>query len=504
MPIRSPGQEINAIYRTVPIGLCVVDRDLRILRLNNQLAAISGRPAPDLIDRHFGDLHSEFADTIVPVLKRVIERGEPIRHEEVLGPNRSEGRSRAFVVHAEPLRDPEGQVCGVNVAIDDITERMSAETRLQTLEHRLWLQTENSPLAVIEWNRDYQVTRWGGTAEAMFGWRAEDVIGRRIDELNIVVEDDWPVVRETMRKLSAARGRHVVSSNRNYTRDGRVIACEWYNSIVTDRDGGLASVLSLVLDVTERRQMAEERRRLLEAVQQSNRIKDQFLATLAHELRQPLGALSTAVGILRLSPDSEASERALRVAGRQLEFFARIIDDLSDLSRIERGKIALARDRLDLCQVLQAAIDVNEHLFHSRAQRLDRTLPDQPLPIEGDPARLQQVFSNLLDNASKFTPRGGTIHVNASAEQDRVAVTVRDQGRGISPDQLSIIFEPFAQGEHRVGEGLGIGLAVVRQLVELHHGNVTAASAGENCGSEFVVTLPLLRSEQQAVTAEIV
>lgn len=498
MPGGVPAQEIDAIYRTVPIGLCVLDRDLRYVRVNDHLALMNGVPAADHIGRRVFDLFPELTATLEPVLRRVLESGEYISHQEVIVPAMKGGRSRAFVVHGTPFRDADGQVCGINLAIEDISARHYAETRLRNLERRLWLQTENSPLAVIEWDREYRVTRWGGAAETMFGWRADEVIGKRIDELDMIVQEDWPIVQETMRRLSSTRGRHVVSSNRNYTRDGRTIVCEWYNSIVRDEHG--ASVLSLVLDVTEQRQMAGERRQLLEALQRSNRIKDQFLATLAHELRQPLGALTTALGVLRLSRESPASERAWHIAERQLEIFTRLVDDLSDLSRIERGKVRLARDLLELRQIVEGAVDVNEHLVRTRRQQLQVSWPESPAPVIGDAARLQQVFSNILNNASKFTPEGGSIGIAATIDTNQAKVIVRDSGPGIPADQLEAIFEPFAQGIQRPGEGLGIGLAVVRQLVDLHGGTVHARSAGPGQGSEFVVTLPLAPSSDTSPT----
>lgn len=655
MPDTSPFEQIEAIYRGAPIGLCVLDRELRYVRVNDRLAEMNRLPVSAHLGSRVQDVVPQVADLVVPILQRVLYTGDPVRNLEVTTPDPPRGSGQSFRLQCLPLRNVEQAVVGLNVVIEDITEQRLTAERLSTAERRLWLQTEHSPMAVIEWDANYHVTRWGGAAEAMFGWKAEEVLGQPIDRLNIVVEEDWPIVQQAMERMTAADRPYVVSSNRNYTRDRRVITCDWYNSVLTDPDGRLASVLSLVLDVTEQRRaeieqrlltgasevlaeahdtdraiarlvrlpipvfadwcgletvtpggrieprsfahlapeieadlapvhrqllyewdsratniealksgksilrspvsgldersndarflelaqalaatsllavplrveertlgvwtwgrsrpepftphdlaLAEELGRraatvilnaeLFEAIERANRTKDQFLATLGHELRQPLGALTTALALLGKTAASENSERILRVASRQLDLATRLVDDLLDLSRIERGKVMLHRTPLELRRVVKDAVEATGHLVRERQQQLETAMPDSPVSVLGDAARLQQVVSNLLSNASKFSPERETIHLTVEVQGGAARIAVRDNGRGIARSEIDTIFEPFAQAGPKTGGGLGIGLAVVRQLVELHDGAVQAHSEGEGCGSEFVVLLPL-------------
>jgi PAS domain S-box-containing protein len=643
----------------------VLDRELRYVRINEYLAHMNGIPVADHLGRRVRDLVPDIADRVEPILRHVLESGEPVRQLEVAVPGlpgTGRGAGEAFRLQCLPLRDAEQAIIGINVVVEDISEQRRTAERLQTAEQRLWLLTEHSPMAVIEWDGEYCVTRWGGAAESIFGWKAEEVMGVQIDRLNIIVEEDWPLVQGTMERLSAADSPHVVSSNRNYTKDRRVIVCEWYNSVLKGPDGRLRSVLSLVLDVTEQRRSEAEQRLLasaseilaggqdragaidrlvrlpipafadwcgletasqggrivarnfahrdpelearyaplhrqlsfdwqsraaniealrtgrpvlrtqpwdmsdyagddlilalarslaptsslsmplrvddrtlgvwtwgrsrpepftprevalaeelgrraatmilnadlFDAIEKTNRSKDQFIATLGHELRQPLGALTMAVSLLRETATSDNSLRVWNVANRQLHHVSRLVDDLLDLTRIDRGKIVLQRRALDLRTNVNEAVESCAHLFREHRQQVEVGMPTESVPVVGDAARLRQVVTNLLTNACKFSPHGSTIVVTVEMDEEYGRIAVKDSGRGIARPALDSIFEPFAQTGEAMGGGLGIGLAVVRQLVELHQGTVTASSEGEGCGSEFVVLLPLAASEGPA------
>lgn len=368
MPHVTSLQQIDAIYRSAPIGLCVLDRELRYVRINECLANINGLPAAEHIGRTVRELLPHIADLIEPALRRALQ-GDSIEELEIVGQQDRSGRRRSVLMHSSPILDKDGTaVTGINIVVEDITDRKEAEERLRSVE--------------------------------------------------------------------------------------------------------------------------SEQRMLISAVDRANRTKDQFIATLAHELRQPLGAIAMAAGLLRAKSENRR-DRAWDVVERQLQLAIRLLDDLLDLSRIERGKVAFCRERLDLRDIVQSAVDVAAHLVSERRQRLHVAVPTAAVTVLGDRERLQQVVSNLLNNASKFTPTGGNIAVSLTVEASRAIVSVRDSGRGIPPAHFETIFEPFAQAEHTTGGGLGIGLAVVRQLVERHGGRVEAHSAGEGRGSEFTVTLPL-------------
>jgi signal transduction histidine kinase len=224
----------------------------------------------------------------------------------------------------------------------------------------------------------------------------------------------------------------------------------------------------------------------------ANRSKDHFLAMLAHELRQPLSAAFPAIEVQKRSLSPERRRRAGEVIEQQLAHIARLVEDLADASRMMRGTIELRRERLDLRTTIQQAVDMASPLFARYGHTLRIALGDEPVWVSEDPTRLRQVFSNLLQNAATYTPGEGLIEVALQVEGAEAVFRLRDNGMGISADALDRIFELFQRGEHDArSPSVGIGLALVRRLVELHGGHVRALSEGPGQGSEFVVTLPL-------------
>jgi signal transduction histidine kinase len=238
-----------------------------------------------------------------------------------------------------------------------------------------------------------------------------------------------------------------------------------------------------------------ERTRAEEALREEARRKDEFLATLAHELRNPLAPIRNALEIMRLAGHNPAAvERGRAVIDRQTAHLVRLIDDLLDLSRLSRGKVQIRREPVELAAVVAAAVEIAQPLIEANRHQLRVVLPPVPVPLEGDQPRLVQVVVNLLDNAARYTEPGGAITLTAGPEADRVVIRVRDSGIGIAAEQLPRIFDMFthaATPSHKAQGGLGIGLWLVRTLVEMHGGTVHATSAGPGQGSEFVVTLPV-------------
>jgi signal transduction histidine kinase/ActR/RegA family two-component response regulator len=252
-------------------------------------------------------------------------------------------------------------------------------------------------------------------------------------------------------------------------------------------------MLNLVLEerVTER---TADLAALAARLQETDRRKDQFLATLAHELRNPLAPIATAAKILQRKASADPDiQLAQRVIDRQSAHLTRLVGDLLDLSRISRNKLELRPERTDLGTVIQAALETSRPVIEQLQHTLNVSLPDTPIYIDADVVRLSQVFTNLLNNGAKFTPPGGDIRLEVEADEDTVAVRIRDTGIGILPEHLPRIHEPFYQLDAPIEKsqgGLGIGLTLVWQLVEMHHGTVTVHSDGLDRGSEFVVRLP--------------
>ena len=240
-----------------------------------------------------------------------------------------------------------------------------------------------------------------------------------------------------------------------------------------------------------------ERKKAEEALREADRLKDEFVAMLAHELHNPLAPLSAALQLFEVDMNTPEQNRELRIMmSRQVEQLVRLIDDLLDVSRISRGKLNLRRESFDVTDVIDTALDVSKPVIEAGKHRLEVELPDQPLFLDADKVRISQIISNLLINAAKYTPPGGRIELNIRREASQAAIAVRDNGVGIPPEMLTKVFELFTQVDSshtRTHGGLGIGLTLVRTLVEMHGGTIVARSQGEGFGSEFMVHLPLAR-----------
>jgi PAS domain S-box-containing protein len=259
-------------------------------------------------------------------------------------------------------------------------------------------------------------------------------------------------------------------------------------------EGAIKGALCLVSDITDRKRMEMQLCRQAEELQQAGRRKDEFLAMLAHELRNPLAPLANTLQIIRIQEKgNHLVEESLDVAERQIQHMTRLLEDLFDVSRITRGKVELRKKVVDLNTVVEHAAEAALPLFEACRHDLHRSLATEPLHVEGDPTRLEQIVTNLLNNAAKYTEPGGQITLALAREDDQAVLRVRDTGIGITPQMQQNIFDLFVQADHsldRTRGGLGIGLTLVRRLVELHGGTIAVSSSGPGQGSEFTVRIP--------------
>jgi PAS domain S-box-containing protein len=256
--------------------------------------------------------------------------------------------------------------------------------------------------------------------------------------------------------------------------------------VVADRPARLMQVF----EVTARVRLEAERAERTRRIEEGERLRSQFFTVLGHELRQPLNAIRAATDVVTLRAQSPQLERPVAVLNRQVMHLARLIDDLTDISRISRGNLSVRMRTCDARQAVHAAIETTRPAMLHRRQALTVDLPDAPVVLTADPDRLQQVVTNLLSNASRYTPEGGAVRVRLEFSADELVLSVADSGRGIAPDLLPRVFDLFVRGDAGDPSGLGVGLALVRGLVELHGGRVEARSAGPGRGAEFVVCLP--------------
>jgi signal transduction histidine kinase len=273
---------------------------------------------------------------------------------------------------------------------------------------------------------------------------------------------------------------------------------------VQERTNELAKLnQELQVEIEQRGQLEKELRKRVEELNEAQRRKDEFLATLGHELRNPLAPIRNSLHIMRMKTSADPQVEAVRdMMERQVVHMTRLVDDLLDVARVSRGEINLRKEPTDLLSMIQSAADTVRPLIKELGHKLVLDLPeDRPLAMEGDPTRLEQIIANLLNNAAKYTPPGGNIELSVHADDGFAEIQVKDNGIGIRPESISHIFELFFQGDRvpgKVHEGLGVGLTLVRNLVEMHGGKVTAHSNGPNLGSQFIVRLPLLTGGTEA------
>ncbi|HXH83000.1 MAG TPA: PAS domain S-box protein [Candidatus Tectomicrobia bacterium] len=365
-------------------------------------------------------------------------------------------------------------------------------SRTFSIESHVAAIVDSADDAIVSKDLDGVILSWNRAAARMFGWTAAEAIGRHITL--IIPEERRAEEDEILARIRRGEGIDHFETVRA-TKDGRRLDISLTVSPVRDADGRIVGASKIARDVTERRRLEDERDRLLIEAQASNRAKDHLLATVSHELRTPLNSI---LGYARLLENGTLDERARRHAVatiiRSATTQGRLIDDLLDLSRVVTGRMRLRLERCALPGIIDGALDVVRPAADAKGIALVRRYAPDVGVVHGAPDRLRQVVWNLAMNAIKFTPPGGRIAVTLERRGPHAAITVTDNGVGIGPEALPHVFELFRQEDSsttRVHGGLGLGLALVTSLVELHGGRVAAESAGKGRGASFTVMLPL-------------
>jgi PAS domain S-box-containing protein len=388
---------------------------------------------------------------------------------------------------AAPIRDRQGRLLGCVLVFRDVTQRrrLERETSERLRTARLLASiVESSDDAIISKSLDGVIQSWNLGAQRIFGYAPEEAIGKHVSLIiprERITEEDQILAQ----LRSGERVDHFETSR--LTKDGQQIDVSLTISPIKDNSGQVIGASKIARDITERK-------RAEAALAEADRRKDEFLATLAHELRNPLAPILNSVAVLKAPSSTEDDQRELRdVIERQVQHMSRLLDDLLDVNRITTGKFELRKKRVTLAAVMEAAVETSRPLIEAGGHQLTIAMPREPVDLDADLVRLAQVFSNLLNNAAKYTDRGGRIWFSADPHDGNVLVSVRDNGIGISREALPRIFDMFSQASpalNRSQGGLGIGLSLVKGLVELHGGSVVAKSDGPRRGSEFTVRLP--------------
>jgi PAS domain S-box-containing protein len=485
-------------------GIFAFDRDCRLIAWNRAMQQICGFSRDEVLGKCVVDVFPFLRDG-----EKDDYFSAALAGQELITESHPYAETGVFESRYTPLLDEQNNVTGVIAVIGDISVRKQAEEATRRLEFHV----ESSPLAVVEWDTDFRVSRWSASAERLFGWKAEDVLGKHVNEWRFVFTDDVDAVALVTNRQREGVEVQGITRNRNYTREGSILYCEWYNSVLHDERGKLVSVLSLVLDVTARQSAEEERAAALvrerdarQHAEEADRLKDEFLATLSHELRTPLTSILGWASMIRNGEvEGSNASRAIETIERNARSQARLIDDLLDVSRIITGNLRLDLHPLNLAPIVDTALDALRPTADAKGMKLQtRFVPGQCL-VKGDPNRLRQVIWNLLSNAIKFTPRHGSVSIDLTCVESTARLTVSDTGDGISPEFLPYVFDRFRQAEGSISRkqgGLGLGLAVARHLVELHGGTIRAESDGIGKGAVFTVDLPLAQERRDPARAE--
>ncbi len=423
------------------------------------------------------------------LLEEVYRTGKPFEAKAMLlklptGPAGS--LSDIFVDFAYlPLREADGQVSSIFVHGVDRTPEMRATHGLRQRERELRSVTENTPDLLTRFDRQCRHVFANSVVEKIVGHPAADVLGKTHRQLGLPKNlcDPW----ETAIRYVFDHGTHsVIDFSLETARDGlRHFSCRLVPEF--NERGQVESALGVTHDITDRR--VYEQRLLEQDVR-----KDEFLATLAHELRNPLAPIRTGLRLLKLAPKADVAARTLPVMERQLTHLVRLVDDLLDVSRINSGKIVLKRERIAFQEVAAAALEASRPLIDAASHSLTIEWPHEAVWLDADSTRLTQVFSNLLTNSAKYMRPGGKIKFSARLQGESIVISVQDTGLGLPADMLGRVFDMFTQINRtldRAQGGLGIGLSLVKTLVEMHGGSVQAASGGNDLGSTFTVILPI-------------
>jgi PAS domain S-box-containing protein len=466
-------------------AIFLLDRSGRVASWNPGAERIKGYTAAETIGRHFSMFYSDEANQRRwpdQELKLAEEHG---RFEDEGWRVAKGGRHFWANVIITALRDAKGELRGFSKITRDLTQRRQREEQLRRSEERFRLLVEGvKDYAIFMLDGEGRVASWNAGAQRMKGYAPQEIIGRHFSVFypKEAVEKKWP---EQELAMAREHGRFEDEGQR-VRKNGTTF---WAHALVAplyDAQGSLMGYAKVTRDLTDRKRV--------EALEKAERQTNEFLAMLAHELRNPLAPISNALHLLSKKPAADATEQWVRdVLQRQTGQMSRLVDDLMDVSRITRSAISLAKEPVDMRHAVRVAADASLQWIESRRHALSLDLPDEELAVLGDETRLVQVVQNLLDNAAKYTPEGGRIEVRAGREAGSVVVAVRDNGIGMEPDMLRAAFELFRQGRQgldRPEGGLGVGLTLVQRLIAMHGGAVEALSAGPGKGTELIVRLP--------------
>jgi len=492
-------ERFQKIVSQAATGVVQMDAEGRITLVNQKYCDMLQQPEAELLGASVLDVTAPDSVPVTLEAMQLLAGGETgvVIDKEYL---RRDGTALPATSSVNALRGPDGEFQGLVAIVVDTTESRRAAEKLRASEerYRTLFESVDQGFCIFEMifdeadrPLDYRFLEMNPMFEVHTGLR--DAVGKTAKELIPGLDAFW----------FDTYGRVALTGEPVRFENPAPAMGRWFDVYAT-RLGGPQSrrVALLFSDITARKQSEETLRKLANDLAEADRRKTEFLATLAHELRNPLAPIRSGLAVMRLQADNAASVARVReMMERQVSHMVHLIDDLLDIARISGGKLELKKERADLRAVLSSAVETSLPLIETGRHELAVDVPDQPVAAEVDVTRIAQVVANLLNNAAKYTPAGGRVTLSLRVEDGAAVIAVTDNGIGIPPEALSSVFEMFSQvGHHleRAQGGLGIGLSLVRRLVDMHGGQVAAESRGAQAGSTFTVRLPLAGADAHA------
>lgn len=486
-------QELQAILETTPAVVYLIDHENRFIHINRRWEEVFGLTNERVAGRSIDDFFPPAsANQFRENNQKVLAARSALEFEEVV--SQSDG-PHTYITVKVPLFDSSGEpyaICGVST---DITERKRAEREKEQALRTLSSLISSAPVGIALLDAEMRFVLVNQPLAEMNGLSAGEHTGRNLAEIvPDLVSSVGPMFRHVLETGEPVKDKLIEGETAKAPGDRRAWIESWF-PVYDSRDGTPSHVGVVVQEVTDRLRAERQLRESQEALKEADRKKDEFLATLSHELRNPLAPLRHGLELLRLAAAGREipAERTLRMMDRQLTQMVRLVDDLLELSRITTGRLKLRKEWIDLESVVRAAVETSQPLIEESHHNLTVDLPPTRIVVHADKTRLAQVLSNLLTNAAKYTEPGGEIRLKAEQQDDAVVISVQDSGLGIPAGMLARIFEMFTQVQRSVERsqgGLGIGLTLAKRLVDLHGGSIEARSEGEGKGSTFTIRLP--------------
>ncbi|NKI92535.1 chemotaxis protein CheB [Rhizobacter sp. SG703] len=494
--------DMQNLMDATAIATVFLDRDLRITRytpsaveLFNLIPTDVGRPLSHLTN------HLNYP-TLDADARRVLQGLVPIEREV------DDSRQKWYLVRMLPYRTVDDRIAGIVLTLVDVTERKHGQAALSASEERLRLVVDSAvEYAIFSMDMERRVTSWNAGAQRLLGFTESEILGQSCDV--IFTDEDRAAGVPEREQATALREGRAMDERTHQRKDGERFWASGAMTPMRDATGTVIGAVKVLRDQTAERltsdALAQGRLELLQALEEKEKArleleaadaaKDRFLAVLSHELRNPLASISGASETLAAGASKgDAHERAIRILRQQVGSMRDLLDDLLDVSRLRLGRFAMTQRRVALRSVVDAAVETARSEIERRGHELGVSLPARPVMLDADPSRLSQVLSNLLVNAAKYTDDGGRIALTGHTEGAQLVLTVSDNGRGLDAKALESMFDMFWQSgeiETKSAHSMGIGLSLVRSIVQMHGGTVEARSDGPGHGSAFIVRLPL-------------